>query len=486
MRKLTLGKFLFVAAALVLALSIVGCAKSDSGSAGTNNNDTTATPAPKATPTPEATPAKQEETKTEPGAPASNVPDLGGATIKIGSWWDGMDPREVPEADRGPSEEMQVQLIEEVEKKYNVKLEFVKFGDYNAYVENLTTTALAGEPFADIVALELFWSFPTLVNQGFLAPFDDQVDLSDPKEYTDWIRSAGKFQGKHYGYYDGTPSPFGLIYNKTLLQQLGLPDLYELQVSGEWTWEKFRQIMKDATKDTNGDGAIDIWGLTGGWDGLSRITENFLYANNGAVTKEVNGQLSFALDSPESIEALTFVSDLYNVDKTIKELTEGSDPFGDFIAQKGVMVAGFNWNIGDLLNNMPDQELGYVFFPKAPNASDYTTFTPYGNMFFVVKQSKYADIAMKIYDEISLKSNLKELAYEGWKQGYPSMDMVETRSQMYDKVQYSGDYLAVPDGGTLFSQVIDDITKGKIAPATAVDKVKGQFEGKIAELNASR
>ncbi|WP_274365096.1 extracellular solute-binding protein [Paenibacillus thermotolerans] len=476
MRHLKLRNFLIVALAIMLVLSVIGCGKSNSGSEDNTSSDQQET----------TTPEDNTATTDEPAETVDNIPDLGGDTIKIGSWWDGMDPRQIAEADRGPSDELAIQLINDTEKKYNVKIEFVKFGDYGKYVENLTTTALSGEPFADIVALELFWSFPTLVNQGFLAPIDDQVDVSDKTEYTDWLRSAGTFQGHQYGYYDGTPSPFGLIYNKTLVQKLGLPDPYELQKSGEWTWEKFRQFMKDATKDTNGDGKTDVWGLTGGWDGLARITENFLYANQGAVTKEENGQVKFNLDSPNSIEALSFVSDIYNVDKTVQTPPEGSDPFKEFTSQNGVMVAGFNWNIGDLVTNMPDQELGYVFFPKAPQANGYTTFTPYGNMFFVVKQSKHADIAMKIYDEISLKSKLKEMALENWKQGYPTMDMVDTRSQMYDTVQYSGDYLSVPDGGTLFSQVIDDITKGKIAPSTAVDKVKGQFEGKIAELNASK
>lgn len=463
--------------ALIVVLIIAGCSKS------ANNAEPSASPSVNASASPSASESPSASASETPSAPA--VPNLNGATIKFGSWWDGMDPRTIAEADRGPAEEIAIQKIADAEKKYNVKIEFVKFGDYEKYVENLTTTALAGEPFADVAALELYWSFPKLVSQGFLVPINDQIDLSDTEAYTAWMKLGGSFQGQQYGYYDGTPSPFGLIYNKTLAQQLGLEDPYELQKNNQWTWEKFREFMKNATKDTNGDGTTDVWGLTGGWDKMDRITENFLYANKGAVTTEVDGQLKFDLNSPNSIEALQFVSDLYNVDKTI-ETPAPEDPFKEFIAQKGVMVAGFNWNIGDLLANMPDQELGYVFFPKAPQASGYTTFTPYGNMFFAIKQSKHADIAMTIFDEISLKAQTRELSAEGWKQSYPSEAMVDTRGQMYDTVDYSGGYKAVPDADKLFTQVIDDITKNKVAPATAVDKVKGQFEGKIAELGAAQ
>lgn len=449
----------------VVVLSAVGCSSANK----TAETNKPPAPAP-ATQTP-ATPAPE------------NKSDLKGATIKIGAWFD-MDPRAVPEKDRDPGTDLQIKLIADAEKKYNCKIEFVKFGDYNKYVENFTTTALSGEPFADVVALELFDAFPKLVKKGFIVPIDSMIDLKDEKAYTTWMKKGGSFEGKQYGFYDGTPSPYGLIYNKSMVQKLGLEDPYQLQKDGKWTWDKFRELMKKSTKDTNGDGKNDVWGLTGGWDGVKRITEQFIYGNNGAVDRDTSGNVKFSLNAPNSIEALQFVSDLYNVDKTMEQ-PYPQDPFKDFVAQKGLMVAGFSWNIGDLLKNMPDQQLGYVFFPKGPKSSGYATYTPYGNMFFAVKQSKHADIAMKIFDEISLKSKTRELAVEGWKKSFPSPEMVDTRGQMYDSVQYSGGYIAVPDGGKLFEDMVKEITDGKVAPATAVDKIKNQFEGKLQDLMAS-
>jgi ABC-type glycerol-3-phosphate transport system substrate-binding protein len=459
--------------AIMVVLLVIGCSskKESSPSASSSSSASPSASAP------------ASETPT-PSASSDSGPDLQGATIKFGSWFD-MDPRAIAEKDRGPGDDISIQLIKDAEKKYNCKIEFVKFGDYNKYVENFTTTALSGEPFADVAALELFNAFPKMVKQGFIIPINDMIDLSDATAYTTWMKTGGSFEGQQYGFYDGTPSPYGLIYNKTLVQKLGLEDPYELQKNGQWTWEKFRDFMKKATKDTNGDGKTDVWGLTGGWDGLTRITEQFVYDNNGAVDHDQSGNIKFSLNSQNAIDGLQFVSDLYNVDKSMEQ-PYPQDPFKDFVAQKGVMVAGFSWNIGDLLKNMPDQQLGLVFFPKAPQNSSYVTYTPYGNMFFAVKQSKHADIAMKIFDEISLKSKTRELSVEGWKSSFPSADMVDTRGQMYDSVQYSGGYMAIPDGGKLFDSVVKDITDGKVAPATAVDKVKGQFEGKIQDLLAGK
>jgi len=46
-----------------------------------------------------------------------------------------------------------------------------------------------------------------------------------------------------------------------LFDRLGLPDPYMLQENGDWTWEKFAEIAQMATRDEDGDGENDLWGL---------------------------------------------------------------------------------------------------------------------------------------------------------------------------------------------------------------------------------
>ncbi|WP_308634608.1 ABC transporter substrate-binding protein [Paenibacillus silvisoli] len=452
---------------------MVGCSSKNENTGNTANegaaNTETATNAANTTNT---------ATNTEE-APAENASDLQGATVKIGLWWDGADPRLLEEKDRGPAEDEQIALIEAAEKKYNCKIEFVKFGDYGKYVENLTTTSLAGDPFADVVVLELFWSFPSLVNKGFILPIDDMLDLSDPK-YISWMKAGGSFQGKQYGFIDSPPSPYGIFYNKKLVQQLGIEDPYELQKSGNWTWDKFRELAKAATKDSDGDGKTDVFGFIGD---LKVSTSQFVYGNKGSYDQDENGNMKFNMDSANTLQGLQLVSDMYNVDKSIIQPAPQDGNDKAFIAGKGVMYGGFSWELGGLKDNMKDTELGYVFFPKAPNASDYTSYTPYGNMYMVSKYSKHPEVAMKIMDEISLGGKLKELAVEGWKNQF-TPEALDTRTQMYDKIGYAGSYIAIPDADKLVDGVLKDITEGKVAPATAVEKIKSQFESGIAKLQA--
>lgn len=467
MRFFKVRKLTVIIAAMLLVLSVIGC----------SGNKKASEPSASSSPSASASPSATTPASPSPSASAEQDKGLNGGTLKIGLWWDGADPRLVKEEDRGPAEDEQIALIEAAEKKYNGKIEFVKFGDYGKYVENFTTTSLAGDPFADVVVLELFWAFPQLVGKGFVVPIDDMLDLNDPK-YIPWMKNGGSYQGKQYGFIDSPPSPYGIFYNKKLVQELGLEDPYQLQKSGQWTWDKFRELAKQATKDKNGDGKTDVFGFIGD---LKTSLEQFVYGNKGSFDHDADGNMKFGMDSANAIAGLQLMSDMYNVDKSIIQPAPQDGNDKAFIAGKSVMYAGFNWEFGGLKDGMKDVELGYVFFPKAPNADDYKAFTPYGNMYMVSKYSKHADIAIKIMDEISLHGRNKELAMENWKNSWPP-EALDTRAQMYEKIDYSGSFIAVPDGDKLVDGVVKDITEGKVAPATAVEKVKNQFEANIQKM----
>jgi ABC-type glycerol-3-phosphate transport system substrate-binding protein len=451
---------------LILIMGVIGCSK---------GSETTSQP---------TQPVAQQEDKGKGNDNANTQEDqaekkvdLNGQTIKIGVWWDDSDPRTVKE--KGPAEEAQIKLIEAAEAKYNCKIEFVKFGDYGKYVENFTVTSLSGEPFADIVRLELFWAFPQLVNKEFIQPIDQWIDASDPK-YIDWMRAGGSFKGHQYGMVDSAPSPYGIFYNKTLVQKLGLEDPYELQQKGEWTWDKFREFSKKATQDTNGDGKTDVWGLAGAYGKLKTLTEQMVYTNKGSVDKDENGDIKFSLNGPNAVEALQYVSDLFNVDKSIQQPIP-DDASKEFIAGKGVMYAGFSWELSNFTDNMKGQDLGYVFFPKGPKADKYVSYTPFGNMWMVSKYSKNAEAALHIIDEISLNEEGRKLSEQSWQQSYPNKESMDTRKQMASSIDYIS-YYAIPDGEKLFEGIVKDITEGKVSPATAIDKVKPQFEANIKKL----
>ena len=51
---------------------------------------------------------------------------------------------------------------------------------------------------------------------------------------------------------------FIITFNKKLVKDYGIPDLYALVENGEWTVEKFIEIEKNIAKDSNGDGKLSF------------------------------------------------------------------------------------------------------------------------------------------------------------------------------------------------------------------------------------
>ncbi|MCL1794315.1 MAG: extracellular solute-binding protein [Oscillospiraceae bacterium] len=52
-------------------------------------------------------------------------------------------------------------------------------------------------------------------------------------------------------------APMAVFANKKLMQDYSVGDLYQMVRDGKWTWDAMYGIMKEVTKDLNGDGIID-------------------------------------------------------------------------------------------------------------------------------------------------------------------------------------------------------------------------------------
>lgn len=87
------------------------------------------------------------------------------------------------------------------------------------------------------------------------------------------------------------------------------------------TWEEFADIAKSLTRDLDGDGKIDQWGLRLNVreDTLVHIILTMILQRGGSISKD--GQ--FDLSHPACREAFQFIHDLHQVDKVV-ELDERS------------------------------------------------------------------------------------------------------------------------------------------------------------------
>jgi len=417
----------------------------------------------------------KEEPKQEPEQPAI---DMKGEKFTILTWVKEDEP--TGETEQGQKRLEQQQAIE---KKYNVKIEWkvVPWGEPNNMIAK---AGLAGEPVADITLMDLYFAYP-LISQGLLRPVDEFFDFNDPK-WPKGIQNFGKINGKMYGFKDFINLGAGIYYNKTLFKKEGLPDLHELEDSGQWTWDKFLEIAKKATKDTNGDGAIDQWGLTNHAGILSRL---LVSANGGKIVDYKDGKYVFAGGEPKALEAIHFLNELYNKSKVaapnksgdFNDYTDSQKLFSD---GKAAMITGELWE-GKERKDMTDEQ-GFVSFPKGPSAGDdYSNAIENFTMYYMPANAKHPKEAAIIWQELILWDQLeanKKALFEDQKLA----DEADVNSMM-KATEYAQPVFVPGDAGAAFYGVTQNgVAMKGVNPETEIEKIKQRAQADIdKQLNSA-
>ncbi|MDR9855718.1 extracellular solute-binding protein [Paenibacillus sp. VCA1] len=408
---------------------------------------------------------KEEEKASEPEKPTI---DMKGKPVRVVSWGYAGGEAGTEAGDK------RIELEKELEKKYNTKFQFSQI-PWDGIQDKVTASIMAGEPIADVFLLDRYRAIPTMVQKDFLMPVDDVLDI-DSGKWPKNLREMGGFGGKVYGFATSLGGGGGIYYNRKILKNEGLPDPQELDEKGEWNWDTFLDIAKKATKDTNGDGKIDQYGLA-----LSH--KNFVPAiiasNNADVTKEENGTLTFDGDSPNAMEALHFVSDLYNVHKVVKPNQSGNwdDYITSFNQGNIAMRYGEGWEGGGIKENL-GKDYGFTYIPKGPKATDYANVTT--PSFWFVPKGANPD-AVRIYAEYIFGY----MPPEGEVDEYVEQQFADEKSlQVYEdlgNIMKPKNYEGIPNFGDKINDAWAQITAGKESPETAMKKVRPVLEGLLKE-----
>lgn len=422
---------------------------------------------------------KQEETKPEeqkPAEPEEPKIDLGGREIRI--LMDDAEQRGLGGPVAGTKYgDMRLEKQKEVEQKYNVKIVYEPVG-YGQVSEKLVNAGLSGDSVADIVAFDKYFAIP-LINKGLLRPVDDLFDFNDPK-WPKGIKTFGEWNGKMYGFLDTVNAGAGIYYNRTLFKREGLPDPHELVKQDKWNWETFLDIAKKATKDTDGDGNIDQWGFANHAPFLSRL---FTYSNDGSFIAQKDGKWVFSADEPNAVEAFRFINDLFNTHKVAmpnknSSFQDWTDSQTAFHTGKAAMVTGETWEARGR-KEMTD-EFGFVYFPKGPKAKDYASWLVNYTEYFIPANVKQPEVVAKIWEELTLWDELKNIKKEYNEASLPNPDDVEAAVN-------AGDFaFPVPWTGTNVEGKISEATWGFLnhggTPESELEKIKQPIQADLDKI----
>ncbi|HHV56067.1 MAG TPA: sugar ABC transporter substrate-binding protein [Firmicutes bacterium] len=204
----------------------------------------------------------------------------------------------------GAAEETQLpeqeKIRQEFEKKHpEIKVQYLPV--VWPWVPKFNTLLAAGSP-PDAVVPGLTLDY---LDQGVWLDLDPLIarDHVDTSKYFEAVWKETSWKGIRYGMPVGIYTD-AVFYNKDLLDQAGLPEPPHSYDDPSWTWDKYVNYAKKITKDTNGDGTPEIWGM----DGVG----NTLVFLRSFGAEQFSADLRTALfDSPQMKTGFEYLQSLY-------------------------------------------------------------------------------------------------------------------------------------------------------------------------------
>lgn len=382
MKRKMFRKLMAASLATVMAVSMAACgngggnSSQESGSnAPEGSNSDTQSESPADSQESETTPEEQGEVSKYPVLTDENgnVYDLGGMEIKIWSWFEEGTSND----DYGEAKE---EWREWIQDTYNFTMTQETLGSWSdchtSFVDYVTT---GGDDNNYIFITNTQGAMISAMKQGLMYDVAtlDCLDFSEKKFQQNGQCNLYSKGDSIYAFYAGVPEPRdGVYFNIRLLEQttgMTADDLYDLQKSNEWTWEKWEEIMEKimAGGDVDSDGVQDIypWGGNRG-----QFVTAAIYSNGSSLFGMEDGKYVCNLEDPKTVKAMNWGVDMMT--KYIYPQPDGTDwdYFKAAFRDEGKFVflpeQAYAMTANGEYGNMED-EIGFLMFPYGPDSGSY-------------------------------------------------------------------------------------------------------------------
>ena len=215
----------------------------------------------------------------------------------------------------------------------DVNVELVEASDRDDLLARLATSFAGGTP-PDLFLLNYRY-YGQFAAKGVLEPIEDRVassDVFDEEDFYEEALEAFRFGGK-LTCLPQNVSSLVVYYNKDLFEKAGVPE-----PQGGWKWDDMVATARKLTKDTDGDGKVDQYGL--GVEPVIIRLAPFIWSNGGELVDDDESPTHFTLETPEAQNAMADFFELHLVDEVIpsEEEVESEDDETRFLNGRLAMI----------------------------------------------------------------------------------------------------------------------------------------------------
>lgn len=250
----------------------------------------------------------------------------------------------------------------------------------------------AGAPITDLFHFGGPFTLPSLYTHGgergaiLEAISDYDIDFSDGEYWDQTSQATGTFDGKQYVIapnaigFDAVSVNVVTFFNKSLIKKAGYTadQLYDWSNNGEWTFDKFREVVLACTDLDNG-----VYGTTLNHNALLMST---MIASNGSdmITKK-NGVDTFNMLDSKALTAINYLVDMCKNDKSVM-VDFNAEEAATFAAGTAALMVTYSNRLDvKSVKDMAD-DYGILMPPKGPDATEYISDMNWFTGYLVLKK----------------------------------------------------------------------------------------------------
>jgi len=249
--------------------------------------------------------------------------------------WQGVNPP--------PNRDVLQKLVDKFNQSHpDIQVESLYVGQQDQQTPKILAAVVGNAP------PDLLWYNPTIAGQlvelGALLPLDEMLEKSPIKgEIDPTLYASMRYNGKIWSVPFATNN-VGIFYRPSLFKEAGITELPR-------TWEEFGQVAKKLTRDTNGDGRTDRYGMflpLGKGEFTVFTWLPFMWSSGGELVSgdSQNAAAVDLKDNQGAIAALQFWRDLITEGSAILSGPERGYETDDLLSGKVAMQLNGPWNLG--------------------------------------------------------------------------------------------------------------------------------------------